>query len=160
VDEPRYTTKRGAGTSDASDAPIRARVARRGRQAESQHRLLEDSFHRVSDAFAGASLTETRASFLQLRAALEAHIALEDRAFFPTLYGLKPALTGELELLSRDHEQFRLDLEHLYDLLAVGAREAFAKDFARFSDSVHEHEEREEALFARTLSPGGETDSA
>jgi hypothetical protein len=140
-----------------SDAAVRSRLARRSRQAGSQHRLIDDSFESVSVAFSQKSLTETRASYLQLRAALEAHIALEDVAFFPTLHGLLPELTADLEDLGRDHEHFRADLERLYDLLAEGAREAFGEEFARFQACVHAHEQREEEVFKRSVQdrPGG-----
>jgi hypothetical protein len=150
VPDPKHTT-RTTQPLPGADAAVRSRLARRSRQAGSQHRLLDDSFERVSVAFAQASLTETRASYLQLRAALEAHISLEDLAFFPTIHGLLPELTDELESLSRDHERFRGELEHLYDLLAEGAREAFSEHFSRFQANVHAHEEREEAIFKRSI---------
>jgi hypothetical protein len=140
-----------AGFRDHSGAAVRAHAARRGRQTSDQHRLLEDAFDRVSLAFSKASLNETRNSYLQLRAALEAHIALEDQVFFPTLRGVEPALTSELERLSEDHARVRVELERLYDLLAEGSREAFSVEFTRFRASVEAHEKREEDVFARTV---------
>ena len=148
--DPKHTT-RSVEPPAGSDAAIRSRLARRSRQAGAQHKLLHDSFEKVSVAFSQASLTETRASYLQLRAALEAHIALEDLSFFPTLHGLLPELSAELEDLSRGHERFRVELERLYDLLAEGAREAFSEHFARFQASVRAHEQREEAIFKRSI---------
>lgn len=144
-------SRRAPEFRDDSAAAMRAHLSRRERQTDTQHRLLEDAFERVSTAFSNASLTETRTSYLQLRAALEAHVALEDQVFFPTIRGLQPDLSTELDALSEDHVHVRSDLERLYDLLAVGSREAFGAQFTQFRSTFQGHERREEDLFQRSV---------
>ena len=84
--------------------------------------------------------------------ALDAHVSLEDRVFFPALRGLDPRISSELVRLVEDHDGFRLSLAELSDLLAEGSVEEFSNAFDRFGVSFSEHEEREERLMAKLAS--------
>lgn len=143
----------GPGDHEAISQPgLRTRMKLEARRVSSQHRQL-DEFHRlVVEALGRGSLQAARLAFTRFRDALEAHIALEDRVFFPALHGLRPDLERDLAALVSEHGDFRVSLEQLHDTLAEGSAETFAEQLDRLVDHVAAHELREEELLA-SISP-------
>ena len=114
-----------------------------------QHRQLDEFFAEVISAVERGSLISARATFTRFYEALDAHITLEDRVFFPALRGLHPRITSELVRFVEDHDGFRRSLDELSDLLAEGSVEEFSGAFDRFAVVFSQHEEREERLMAK-----------
>ena len=127
---------------------LRKRMKKEAVRVSSQHRQLDEFFEALSDALARGSLEGARLSYTRFRDALEAHLTLEDQVFFPALRGLEPEIGGALTDLIEEHHDFREQLETLYDLIARGRRDPFAKGVHALADQVWEHEQREEALIA------------
>ena len=124
-------------------------MERYGSRLSAQHRQLDEFFATVMSALERGSLVTARAVFVRFRDALDAHVTLEDRVFFPALRGLHPRITSELVRLVEDHESFRRDLDELSDLLAKGSGEEFADAFDCLAVTFSQHEEREEGLMTR-----------
>ncbi len=116
-----------------------------------QHRQLDEFFAEVISAVGRGSLISARATFTRFYEALDAHIALEDRVFFPALRGLHPRITSELVRFVEDHDGFRRSLDELSDLLAEGSVEEFSGTFDRLAVVFSQHEEREERLMAKLV---------
>jgi hypothetical protein len=127
---------------------LELRVAGETRRVFGQHARLESFFEMVSEALGRGSLQNARIAFTRFRDALEAHIDVEDKSFFPALRGLRPHLAPQLGQLVLDHARYRERLEDLHDLLARGSAEEFSRSFAGFCDEFAVHESREESLWA------------
>jgi len=82
---------------------------------------------------------------------MEAHFALEDGVFFPALHGLHPEQRDELEELSRQHQNFGLEMERLRQRLEEGSLERFGTAFHELVKGLGLHEQREEKV-VRSLS--------
>ncbi len=131
---------------------LRLRLRGEAQRLSTQHKQLDTFFEMVMSALERGSLNGARVSFVRFCDALEAHIDLEDRVFFPALRGLRPDLTERLTRLVEEHTAVRLELDQLRDLLAAGSAETFSKRFERLGAFLGEHERREDELleFAET----------
>ena len=144
----------GDELGNGSEQPgLRLRMRGEVRRLSTQHEQLDTFAQMVAAGLERQSLHAARIAFTRFRDALEAHVTLEDRIFFPALRGLRPALDADLADLVRQHDGFRAELEALHDLLASGSAEAFEESFQGFCDSFAEHEAREERILAETSSP-------
>ena len=128
---------------------LKRRMAHFGVRISDQHRQLDEFFALVISAVERGSLMAARAVFTRFYDALDAHVGLEERVFFPALRGLDPRITSELVRFVEDHDGFRRYLDELADLLAEGSVEEFSHSFDRFAVSFSKHEEREERLMAK-----------
>jgi iron-sulfur cluster repair protein YtfE (RIC family) len=113
-----------------------------------QHEHLRTLIHAIADSIEVGRVAEIQESLDRLRGAIEAHFSLEDDVFFPALHGLRPETGRELNALMREHGDFLEELSRLRDGLTTGTLDAFAKGYQAFSQSIAEHECREERLVA------------
>lgn len=137
-----------SGTPGLTQPGLALRVASETRRVFGQHARLENFFDMVAEALQRGSLQTARIAFTRFRDALEAHIDVEDKSFFPALRGLRPHLAPQLAQLVMDHARYRECLEELHDLLARGSAEEFSRTFTEFCDEFAVHESREESLWA------------
>ncbi len=122
------------------------RIAAETKRIFGQHAQLRSFFELVGDGLARHSLQAVRLAFTRFRDAIEAHMDVEDKSYFPALRGLRPHLAPQLAQLVLDHARHREELEELHELLERGSAEEFSRRFAAFCDAFAEHEAREEAL--------------
>ena len=149
--------KRETGSTETEHRPfgrgdepaLERRVEQFAVRLSGQHRQLEEYFDEVLSAVERGSLMPARATFTSFYEALDAHITLEDRVFFPALRGLHTWSTSELVRLVEDHNGFRRSLNELADLLAKGSVEEFSDAFYCLAVVFSQHEEREERLMAK-----------
>ncbi len=140
-------------TSSPNESPqlgLDLRIANETRRMFGQHAQLHAFFDLVREGLDRGSLQATRLAFTRFRDAIEAHMDVEDKSYFPALRGLRPHLAPQLAQLVLDHAANREDLEELHELLARGSAEEFIRRFADFCDTFAQHEAREEALGAPT----------
>jgi hypothetical protein len=145
-------SENGEGNALTGQQPgLRLRLRGEAKRLSTQHEQLDTFFDMVASALERGSLNGARVSFVRFCDALEAHISLEDRVFFPALRGLRPDLTEKLTGLVEEHTSVRLELDQLRDLLAAGSAETFSKRFEQLGSFLGEHERREDLLldFAR-----------
>ena len=127
---------------------LRHRLRRAVRQMATQHEHLRTLIHAIADAIETGRVAEIQESVDRLRGAIEAHFSLEDDIFFPAVHGLHPETGRELNALMREHGDFLEDLSRLRTGLTTGTLDAFAKGYRAFTESIAEHECREERLVA------------
>lgn len=137
---------------------LRKRMQREVRRLSSQHRQLDDFFDMLMAALERNSLEGARAAFLRFRDALEAHVTLEDRVFFPAIHGLRPDLGDELALLVEEHRDFREQLELLHDWIARGSQQRFEQGIDELASQISQHEQREEELLLQLTPRSPATD--
>ena len=145
-------SENGEGNALTSQQPgLRLRLRGEAKRLSTQHEQLDTFFEMVASALERGSLNGARVSFVRFCDALEAHISVEDRVFFPALRGLRPDLTEKLTGLVEEHTSVRLELDQLRDLLAAGSAETFSKRVEQLGSFLGEHERREDLLldFAR-----------
>lgn len=142
---------------DKQQHGLRRRMGSEVRRISSQHEQLDIFFSLVSTAVERGSLHGARPAFTRFVDALEAHLTLEDRVFFPALRGLDPELTQDLTELADEHQALRRDLEFLTDLLAAGSLESFAARLETLGEVINAHESREELVLANVRKGGGPT---
>ena len=127
---------------------LRHRLRRAVRQMATQHEHLRTLIHAIADSIEVGRVAEIQESVDRLRGAIEAHFSLEDDVFFPALHGLRPETGRELNALMREHGDFLEELSRLRNGLTTGTLADFAKGYQAFSQSIAEHECREERLVA------------
>jgi iron-sulfur cluster repair protein YtfE (RIC family) len=127
---------------------LRHRLRRAVRQMATQHEHLRTLIHAIADAIEVGRVEEIQESVDRLRGSIEAHFSLEDDVFFPALHGLHPETGRELNDLMREHVDFLEDLSRLRSGLTTGTLDDFAQGYRAFSQSIAEHECREERLVA------------
>ena len=132
---------------------LERRMEQYGHRLTAQHRQLDEFFGMVLKGVERGSLVAARVAFTRFYDALDAHITLEDRVFFPALRGLNARVASELVRLVEDHSGFRSTLHDLSDLLAKGSIEQFSVDFDSLAVLFAQHEEREERLVAEVAVP-------
>ncbi len=125
------------------------RVSNDARRLSNQHDQLDEFYDMLIESLERGSLRGARVGFVRFHDAIEAHLTLEDRVFFPALRGLRPDLENELAALAREHAEMRMDLDHLHDLLVEGELDACLERVARLGITISGHEMREEALMSR-----------
>jgi hemerythrin-like domain-containing protein len=122
------------------------RISSETRRMLGQHSQLHTFFDLVREGLERGSLQAVRLAFTRFRDAIEAHMDVEDNAYFPALRGLRPHLAPQLAQLVLDHARSREEIEEMYELLARGSAEEFRDRFSAFCDAFASHEAREEAL--------------
>lgn len=125
------------------------RLAHEAKRVAAQHDVI-DAFERDARAALGGGDAAAIGTALQgFEKALLAHFSLEEEVHFPALHGLDAALRPQLEALERDHLGFREELARL--VASRDAGPARIEAFAALATALRQHEDREEALFGRTV---------
>ena len=130
------------------DTGLRHRLRRARRQIEKQHEQLGSLHLALEVCVSQRTSSAVQSALERLLAAVDAHFEMEHGVFFPALHGLHPDSGSELKTLTAEHEGFRARFEHLRDEISRGSLEAFAEDYRDLSQSIAEHEAREERLVA------------
>ena len=130
---------------------LRYRLRRASRQIAEQHKHMRELARELEQALADQLPDKLKDVLLRFRGAMDAHFALEDGVFFPALHGLHPEQRSELEELSRQHQNFGLEMERLRQRLEEGSLERFATAFHALLRGLAVHEQREEKV-VRSLS--------
>jgi hypothetical protein len=130
---------------------LRYRVRRVARQIAEQHEHMHELAREIEQALTERLPDRLKDVMLRFRGALDAHFALEDGVFLPALHGLHPEQRNELEELSRQHQNFAVEIERLCQRLEEGSLERFGTAFHELLRGLALHERREEKL-VRVLS--------
>ena len=115
-----------------------------------QHRRLDAMF-----AEALAAMRESAAAdaigeaFGRLRDALEAHLAQEDRLYYPSLCALRPVHRPVLDALVAAHDGFRARLEEIEAQMGRQDPGEAERALAAFCSAFAAHEASEEKLLKR-----------
>lgn len=125
---------------------LRYRVRRVARQIAEQHKHMHELVHEFERALAERLPDELKDVLLRFRRAMDAHFALEDGVFFPALHGLHPEQRNELEELSRQHQDFAVEIEGLCQRLEGDSLESLGTAFHELLKGLASHERREEKL--------------
>ena len=125
---------------------LRYRVRRVSRQIAEQHEHMHELVRELEQALTDQLTDKLKEVLLRFRAAMEAHFALEDGVFFPALHGLHPEQRDELEELSRQHQNFGVEMERLRQSLEEGSLEHFGMAFHELLKGMGLHEQREEKV--------------
>ena len=125
---------------------LRYRLRRVSRQIAEQHEHMHELARELEQAFTAQLPDKLKDVLLRFRGAMDAHFALEDGVFFPALHGLHPEQRSELEELSRQHQNFGVEVERLRQLLEEGSLERFGTAFHELLTGLAEHERREEKM--------------
>ena len=127
---------------------LRHRLRRALRQTAHQHEHLRALHKRLDDALEGGAVAAVRAAAERLHAALAAHFELEDAVIFPAYHGRAHSSAGELNALVQEHRRYLAELERMRAQLDATALSTFAAAYRAFSESIGDHERREEALLS------------
>ena len=132
---------------------LERRVGQETRRVSNQHRQLNVFYEMLSDALRQGDGGQAREVFRRLGDALEAHFAMEDEFYFPSLHGLRPDLEAEIAALMDEHQVFRAELQTLARRLERedGLAEA-GRALEAFVGRLASHEAREERLLEGTRS--------
>ena len=122
------------------------RLALEAKRVAAQHDAIDAFEREVRAAFETGDARAVDASLRSLERALVAHFAIEEDVHFPALHGSDPGLAGGLRELIREHVAFRESLAGLIRDGAAPAADRLAA-FARLTEALRKHEDREEALF-------------
>ena len=125
---------------------LRYRIRRASRQIAEQHANMRELARELEQALAEERTDKLKNVLLRFRGAMDAHFALEDGVFFPALHGLHPEQRGELEELSRQHQNFGVEIESLSQRLEEGSLERFEAAFHELLSGLALHEKREERV--------------
>ena len=114
------------------------------------HRRLDALFAELLDACArGADLDPVHESFARLREALEAHLAQEDRLYYPALRALRPAHRRDLLGFAQAHDAFRIRLAELEAALRETPPVELQVAIGETAREFAQHEHGEERLLRR-----------
>jgi hypothetical protein len=133
---------------DAAEVEIRERLKRAVDQIQSQHRLLEPLFEKLSSSLASGTSRDAQTAAFQLDGAIQAHFQLEEKIVFPTFRGLRTQNDTELEVLLEDHRSLRRELQFLIDQILESQLDLAAQHLEKFWLAVKDHEYREEAFLS------------
>ena len=125
---------------------LRYRLRRVSRQIAEQHKHMHELARELEQALADELTDELKDVLLRFRGAMDAHFALEDGVFFPALHGLHPEQRSELEELSRQHQNFGVEIERVSQRLEEGSLERFGTAFHELLRGLALHERREEKM--------------
>ena len=125
---------------------LRYRLRRASRQIAEQHKHMRELARELEQALADQLPDKLKDVLLRFRGAMDAHFALEDGVFFPALHGLHPEQRSELEELSRQHQNFGVEMESLRQRLEEGSLERFGAAFYELLKGLFLHEQREEKM--------------
>jgi len=132
--------------SDSKQVGLRHRLQRIAGQVEHQHHALERLEEALRDAVARAAGAAPACA--HYRDALFAHFELEERLFFPALHGFDRSSETSLIALQDAHTALRRELEQLQEHISQGA-DGVAPALTQLFVHLHDHEQREQALWAR-----------
>jgi hypothetical protein len=139
-------------------------AARKGslkRKVASEHRRLDRLFAEVRATLMPSGPKAKRLPlFGRLRETLEAHLAQEDRLYYPPIWALRPERKAALLALVRAHDQFRSLLDEIGRDLAEGAMGAARRAFDSFAEAFAQHEAGEEKLLHALEEEIGPADAA
>ena len=125
---------------------LRYRLRRASRQIAAQHKHMRELAVELEQAFREELPDRLKDVLQRFHGAMDAHFALEDGVFFPALHGLHPEQRNELEELSRQHQNFGVELERLRQCLEEGSLERFGTAFHELVRGLAMHEQREEKM--------------
>ena len=125
---------------------LRYRLRRASRQIVEQHEHMRGLARELDQALTDQLPDKLKDVLLRFRGAMDAHFALEDGVFFPALHGLHPEQRSELEELSRQHQNFGVEMERLRQRLEEGSLESFGTAFHELLKGLFLHEQREEKM--------------
>jgi iron-sulfur cluster repair protein YtfE (RIC family) len=125
---------------------LRYRLRRVSRQIAEQHAHMHELGREIERALEDQLPDKLKDVLLRFHAAMDAHFALEDGVFFPALHGLHPEQRDELEDLSRQHQNFGVEVERLSQRLEEGSLERFGTAFYELVSGLASHERREEKM--------------
>jgi iron-sulfur cluster repair protein YtfE (RIC family) len=125
---------------------LRYRLRRASRQIAEQHKHMRELGVELEQALKEQLPDKLKDVLQRFRGAMDAHFALEDGVFFPALHGLHPEQRNELEELSRQHQNFGVELERLRQSLEEDSLERFAAGFYELVKGLAMHEQREEKM--------------
>jgi iron-sulfur cluster repair protein YtfE (RIC family) len=125
---------------------LRYRLRRVSRQIAEQHENIHELVRELEQALTEQLSDKLKDVLRRFRGAMDAHFALEDGVFFPALHGLHPEQRSELEELSRQHQNFGVELERMRQWLEEGSLERFGNAFYELLKGLALHEKREERM--------------
>jgi len=125
---------------------LRFRLGRAARHTAEQHRHIQEILRDFDRAVREGDRSALADVFRLYRSALTAHFSLEEEVFFPALHGLHPEHAGELDALSREHQEVNAVLEELDARVEAEEVDSFLRAFQELVDRLTGHEQREEAL--------------
>lgn len=138
------------------DAGLRQRMPYERRRIHSQHTQLGTLHEEVVLALDRDEVHTASRLFGHFEEALEAHLEVEERIYFPAVHGLVPRLASEIADLVGEHETIRAELPSIASLLRSGETEISRELLQSLAELLSEHERREEAMLVQTArSPVG-----
>lgn len=118
-----------------------------GRLVAAEHSRLESLFaETLGNLREGAEGAAVHDAFAQLRDQLEAHLAREDRLYYPALRALRPAHREPLAAIAAAHDTFRSRLAQIEASLARGALDTALGGLESLADLFAAHEVAEEQM--------------
>jgi hypothetical protein len=131
---------------------VEKRLEQAARTIPAQHRKIRELIELLLAGARGGGnhLPETLS---RLGEALEAHFALEERFFFPSLRDAHPELAARFEALCGEHQRIRGDLADLRKPLR-GPGPAASRAVQDFASLLAGHESREEDLVKHARAAG------
>lgn len=142
-------------SSDHPQPGLRLRLAHESRRIATQHAYLDALEATTLRALERGDAREMAEALRGFEGALDSHFALEEQVHFPALHGLDAALTDEIRDLVREHASFHDTLEALREDAGAGPADRVRPEvlarFGKLAAALRHHEEREEALFARSV---------
>jgi hemerythrin superfamily protein len=139
---------------DAAEVEIRERLKRAVDQIQSQHRLLEPLFEKLSSSLASGISRDAQTAAFQLDGAIKSHFQLEEKIVFPTFRGLRARNDTELEALIEDHRSLGREIQSLIDQILESKLDLAVQHLEKFWLAVKDHEYREEAFLSSALDSG------
>lgn len=116
------------------------------RRVSNQHERLNELYAELTRHLESGARHTASAWFRRLRDALEAHLEVEERIYFPALQMFVPTVVPRLEALVRDHARFRDELAAIDHLFVAGAWDSGRVRLFELIDSLRGHEDREEEI--------------
>ena len=112
-----------------------------------EHSRLESLFAEVlRNLREGAESPAVSDGFAQLRDQLEAHLAREDRLYYPALRALRPAHREPVAAITAAHDTFRSRLAQIGASLARGAQDTALRELESLASLFAAHEVAEEHM--------------
>jgi len=117
----------------------------------SQHSQLGELHQLVASELDRGAVHSARQAFERFEEALQAHLEVDERIYFPALGALRPRLTDEIATLVQEHDGIFALLPGLRSLLRGGEMELSRERLRDLARLISDHESREEALVLASL---------
>ncbi|HBZ69372.1 MAG TPA: hypothetical protein DEP35_06425 [Deltaproteobacteria bacterium] len=115
-----------------------------------EHRHLDALFGEILlDLRRGGEGAAAQDAFARLRDQLEAHLAREDRLYYPALRALRPAHREPIAAIVAAHDVFRSQLAQIESSLAIGAKDAALRAVELLASLFATHEVAEEQMLQK-----------